>query len=166
MASRILGMGDVLSLIDKAREAAMRDALPAGKKVFRPDALTFEDFAEQLNQLNRMGPLESIVDMFPGRKLLKGDIDVNADQKAIARTIAMVNSMTAKERRDHSLLNGSRKLRIAAGSGTTVQEVNRLVKQFLTRQENAQENDGTEGARPVTDDDEAVWIVIVSRAGD
>ncbi len=79
-----------------------------------------------------MGPLESIVDMLPGRKLLKGDIDVNADKKAISRTIAIVNSMTAKERRDHSLLNGRRKLRIAAGSGTSVQEVNRLVKQFLT----------------------------------
>ncbi len=132
MASRILGMGDVLSLIDKAREAAIHGALPAAKKAFRPDALTFEDFAEQLKQLNQMGPLESIVDMLPGRKLLKDDIDVNADKKAIGRTIAIVNSMTAKERRDHALLNGSRKLRIAAGSGTTVQEVNRLVKQFLT----------------------------------
>lgn len=132
MASRILGMGDVLSLIDKAREAAIHDTLPAAKKAFRPDALTFEDFAEQLKQLDKMGPLESLVDMLPGRKLLKGDIDVNADKKAIARTIAIVNSMTAKERRDHSLLNGRRKIRIAAGSGTSVQEVNRLVKQFLT----------------------------------
>jgi len=132
MASRILGMGDVLSLIDKAKEAAMRDALPAAKKSFRPDSLTFEDFAEQLKQLNQMGPLESIVDMLPGRKTLKDNVDVNADKQAINRTIAIVNSMTVKERRDHSLLNGSRKIRIASGSGTTVQEINRLVKQFLT----------------------------------
>ena len=132
MASRVLGMGDVLSLIDKAREAAARDAVPSAKRVFRPDALTFEDFAEQLKQLNQIGPLESIVDMLPGRTVLRNDTDVNVNKAAISRTIAIVSSMTVKERRDHSLLNGSRKLRIAAGSGTTVQEVNRLVKQFLT----------------------------------
>ena len=132
MASRVLGMGDVLSLIDKAREAAARDAVPSAKRVFRPDALTFEDFAEQLKQLNQLGPLESIVDMLPGRTVLRNDTDVNVSKAAISRTIAIVSSMTVKERRDHSLLNGSRKLRIAAGSGTTVQEVNRLVKQFLT----------------------------------
>jgi len=145
MASRILGMGDVLSLIDKAREAAIHDDLPAAKKVFRPDALTFEDFAEQLKQITKMGPLESIVDMLPGRKILKDDIDVNADKKAISRTIAIVNSMTVKERRDHSLLSGSRKLRIAAGSGTSVQEVNRLVKQFLTAKKMLKKMTGRKG---------------------
>tara|TARA_B100000315_G_scaffold245520_1_gene271497 strand:+ start:75 stop:1436 length:1362 start_codon:yes stop_codon:yes gene_type:complete len=145
MASRILGMGDVLSLIDKAREAATHDALPAAKKVFRPDSLTFEDFAEQLKQLNKMGPLESIIDMLPGQKLLKGNMDVNADKKAISRTIAIVNSMTVKERRDHSLLSGRRKIRIATGSGTSVQEVNRLVKQFLTAKKMLKKMTGRKG---------------------
>ncbi len=132
MASRILGMGDVLTLIDKAREAALHAATPAANKVFRPDTLTFEDFAEQLKQLDQMGPLESIVDMLPGRQMLKKDMDLGADKKAISRTIAIVNSMTVKERRDHSLISGSRKVRIATGSGTSVQEINQLIKQFLT----------------------------------
>jgi len=131
MASRILGMGDVLSLIEKAQEAVDRDQAEAMVRKLRSDGLTLEDFREQLKQVNQLGSLEQILDMLPGGQRLKNVVDDGTSEKDMARAAAIIDSMTSRERRDHTLLNGSRKKRIARGSGTTVQDVNRLIKQYL-----------------------------------
>lgn len=129
MASRILGMGDVLSLIEKAQDAYdEKKALELEKKM-RTMQFTLEDFLDQMQQMKKMGPLQDILGMLPGvdAKALK---DVDVDEKKMGRTEAIIQSMTKKERNDPSILNGSRRKRIATGSGTTVQEVNTLLKQF------------------------------------
>jgi signal recognition particle subunit SRP54 len=131
MASRILGMGDVLSLIEKAQEAVDKDQAETMVRKLRSDTLTLEDFREQLTQVNKLGSLEQILDMLPGGQRLKGLTDQGLPQKEMNRVAAIIDSMTLRERRDHTLLNGSRKKRIAKGSGTTVQDVNRLIKQYL-----------------------------------
>jgi signal recognition particle subunit SRP54 len=130
MASRILGMGDVVSLVEKAQEAVgMEDALKLEEKI-KKDRFTFEDLINQIKQIKKMGPLENILSMIPGMgKQLKG---VNIDDKAFIKVEAIINSMTVQERRNYVILNGSRKKRIAAGSGTTVADVNKIVKQHLT----------------------------------
>ncbi len=131
MASRILGMGDVLSLIEKAQGAMDRDQAETMVQKLRSDTLTLEDFREQLKQVNKLGSLEQILDMLPGGQRLKEMTGSGVPEKEMQRVAAIIDSMTTRERRDHTLLNGSRKKRIAKGSGTTVQEVNRLLKQYL-----------------------------------
>ena len=131
MASRILQMGDVLSLIEKAQEAIDKDQAEAMARKFRSDSLTLEDFREQLKQVHKLGSLDQILDMLPGGQRLKSAAGGAVPEKAIARVAAIIDSMTPRERCDHTLLNGRRKQRIAKGSGTSVQEVNRLIKQYL-----------------------------------
>ena len=131
MASRILGMGDILSLIEKAQENIDLEKAKALESKIKKQELDFEDFLEQMEQIQKMGPLNKLIEMIPGIGQLKdqiGDIDMN--NKEIVRTKAIVQSMTIEERRNPSILNASRKKRIARGSGTSVQDVNRLVKQF------------------------------------
>lgn len=131
MASRILGMGDVLSLIERAQEAYSREQAETLQKTLTSRSLTLEDFREQLGQMNRLGSLDQVLGMLPGGERLKAMTGSGVPEREIARVVAMINSMTARERRDHTLINGSRKKRIARGSGTSVQDVNRLIKQYL-----------------------------------
>lgn len=131
MVSRILGMGDVLTLIEKA-EAAFdeRKARELEKKI-RKDSFTLEDFRDQLQQIRKMGSLESILHMIPGLpKMMKGRGGLQVDDKELLHVEAIINSMTPKERANIAIINGSRRLRIAKGSGTSVQDVNRLLKQY------------------------------------
>lgn len=130
MASRILGMGDVLSLIEKAESAISLDEAQAMEKKLRKETFTFDDFLDQLQQMKKLGPLDQILGMLPGMGNLKKLKDVEIDEKQLKQTEAIIRSMTKKERRDPSILNGSRRKRIASGSGTRVQDVNKLLKQF------------------------------------
>ena len=129
MASRILGMGDILSLIEKAEAAIDVDEAAALEKKIRKDGFTLEDFRSSFQQIKKMGPLQDLLGMVPGlnSKALKG---IQVDEKKLGRMEAILNSMTAKERLYPTILNGSRRKRIARGSGTTVQDVNRLLKQY------------------------------------
>jgi signal recognition particle subunit SRP54 len=133
VVSRVLGMGDVLSLIEKAEEAvSMEDAAKLEQKI-RRDEFTLEDFRDQLRTIRKMGPLEQILGMIPGMGAIK-DLQKQkeqVDEKQMLRVEAIINSMTAKERANHQLINGQRRKRIARGSGTTVEEVNKLLKQFI-----------------------------------
>jgi signal recognition particle subunit SRP54 len=134
VVSRVLGMGDVLSLIEKAEEAvSMEDAAKLEEKIRRDD-FTLEDFRDQLRTIRKMGPLEQILGMIPGiggaMKDLKAQKE-QVDEKQMLRVEAIINSMTDKERRNHQLINGQRRKRIAKGSGTSVEEVNKLLKQFI-----------------------------------
>jgi signal recognition particle subunit SRP54 len=133
VVSRVLGMGDVLSLIEKAEEAvSLEDAAKLEKKL-RLDEFTLEDFRDQLRTIKKMGPLEQIIGMLPGMGNMK-ELAANRDQiddKQLNRIEAIINSMTPQERRNHQLINGSRRKRIAKGSGTSVEEINRLLKQFV-----------------------------------
>ena len=132
MASRILGMGDVLSLVEKAEQAFEQDKVGRMKERLRKEAFSFEDFMEQLQAVKKMGPLDQLMGMIPGMgKSMKG---MQLDDNAFGQVEAIINSMTRQERRSPNVLNGSRRRRIARGSGTTVQDVNRLVKQFAAMQ--------------------------------
>ena len=126
MASRILGMGDVLSLIEKAEEAYDKKQAEALEKKMRENSFTLSDYLDQMAQLKRMGSLESVMAMVPG---MSGK-DVKVDEDMIVRTEAIILSMTKKERENPDIINSSRKKRIAKGSGTSVEEINRLLKQF------------------------------------
>lgn len=128
MASRILGMGDVLTLIEKAQEAVSEEQAKKMQKKMLENAFTLEDYLEQFESLKKMGGAQALVSMMPGLagKVKDGDID----ESKMERTKAIILSMTKKERTDPSIINSSRKKRIAAGSGTTVQEINQLLKQF------------------------------------
>lgn len=130
MASRILGMGDVLSLIEKAESSINLEEAQAMEKKLRKENFTLDDFLEQLQQVKKLGPLDQILGMLPGMGNLKKLKDVEIDENQLKFTEAIIRSMTKKERRDPSILNGSRRKRIALGSGTRVQDVNRLLKQF------------------------------------
>ena len=129
MASRILGMGDVLSLIEKAEQAYDEKKAAELEQKMREATFTLDDYLDQFAQIKKMGSLESLLGMIPGMKpgAMK---DAQIDEKALARTEAIIKSMTPAERRNPDILNGSRKKRIAAGSGTSVEQVNRLLKQF------------------------------------
>ncbi len=128
MASRILGMGDVLTLIEKAQEAVTEEQALKMKKKMLENSFTLEDYLDQFESMKKMGGAQALVSMMPGLagKVKDGDID----EKKMERTKAIILSMTPKERTDPSIINSSRKKRIAAGSGTTVQEINQLLKQF------------------------------------
>ncbi|QDR80434.1 signal recognition particle protein [Sporomusa termitida] len=130
MASRILGMGDVLSFIEKAESAINLEKAQEMQKKLRKEAFTLDDFLEQIEQVRNLGPLDQILGMIPGMGKLKQLQGMDMDDKEIKHIIAIIRSMTAKERRDPAIINGSRRKRIALGSGTRVQDVNRLLKQF------------------------------------
>ena len=130
MASRILGMGDVLSLIEKAEAAINLDQAKEMEKKLRKEDFNLDDFLEQLQQVKKLGSFSDILGMLPGMGNLKKLQDVEIDEKELARVEAIIRSMTKQERRDPNIINGSRRKRIAIGSGTKVQDVNRLLKQF------------------------------------
>ena len=135
MAQRILGMGDVLSLIEKAQGAIDRDEAIAMEKRVKKEGFTLENFRDQLQTIKKMGSMESILSMIPGAgKALKEAQGMQPPDKELKRIEAIINSMTIAERRDHHLLNGSRRLRIAKGSGTSVQDINVLIKRFSEAQ--------------------------------
>jgi len=128
MASRILGMGDVVSLVERAQQAInIEEAQKLGRKI-QDDSLSLDDFLNQLQQIKKMGPLKEILGMIPG---LGNKMDgLNIDEKQLQRVEAIIKSMTIKERTEPDIINGSRRQRVANGSGTTVQDVNQLLKQF------------------------------------
>ncbi len=129
MASRILGMGDVLSLIEKAQQVFDEKQAQELEKKMRTLDFTFEDFLAQMQQVKKMGPLKDLISMVPGLNQAKlADVDV--DEKSISHIEAIIQSMTVYERRNPDVLNGSRKKRIARGSGRSIQEINKLLKQF------------------------------------
>lgn len=131
LVSRILGMGDVLSLIEKAEEAIDQEkALELGEKL-RSDSFTLEDFRDQLRQMRKLGPLEQILGMLPQIGIFKDINKVKVDEKELLHIEAIINSMTPHERAHHQVINGSRRKRIARGSGTSVQQVNQLLKQYV-----------------------------------
>ncbi len=129
-ANRILGMGDILSFIEKAEEAIdKKQAVEMQRKLIEND-FTLEDFRDQLKQIRKLGPLESLLGMMPKVGMLKELKDVKVDEKEISHVVAIIDSMTPHERANHMIINGSRRRRIAKGSGTSVQEVNQLLKQY------------------------------------
>ena len=130
MSSRILGMGDVLTMIEKAQEAFDADQAQEIARKFRQDTFTLDDFLSQLQQVKKLGSLEQILGMLPGMGMLKELKKVQVDQKEFVRIEAIIRSMTREERRSVDLLNASRRRRIAEGSGTSVQDVNRLLKGY------------------------------------
>jgi signal recognition particle subunit SRP54 len=130
VVSRILGMGDVLTLIEKAEQVVDREQAEQLEQKLRKNQFSLGDFRDQLRTIRKMGPLESILGMIPGMSQLKGAMGA-VDEKEMDRVEAIINSMTPDERDDHTLMNGSRRKRIARGSGTSVEEVNRLLKQFV-----------------------------------
>ncbi|MEF3303015.1 signal recognition particle protein [Paenibacillus sp. GYB003] len=130
MASRILGMGDMLSLIEKAQANIDAEKAAEMERKMRNAEFTFEDFLEQMEQVKKLGPIDQLLDMLPGAGKMKGMKDLKVDDKQMGRVVAIVKSMTKEEKRKPELLNASRRKRIAAGSGTTIQDVNRLIKQF------------------------------------
>ena len=128
VASRILGMGDVVSLVEKAQEAIDEESAQELEKKLRKNQFTLEDFYQQLQQIKKMGPLDQLLGMIPGLgKQLRG---VTVDDGAFSRVEAIINSMTFEERRKPGIINGSRRKRIARGSGTKIQDVNQLLRQF------------------------------------
>ena len=129
MVSRILGMGDVLGLIARAEETVEQEKAEELARKIRRSEFSLEDYRDQMKQLRRMGPLDQVLSMMPGMGSLKG-VDVDRGEDEMRRTIAIVDSMTPRERREPSVINGSRRKRIARGSGNTVQDVNRLLRQF------------------------------------
>src|SRR5438105_4135277 len=135
LVSRIMGMGDIMSLIEKAEEAIdQKTALESIEKL-RTDTFTLEDFREQLRQVRKLGALDQILGMLPSIGPFKDLHKVKVDEKELTHIEAIINSMTPKERRNHQIINGSRRKRIAKGSGTSVQAVNQLLKQYVqTRQ--------------------------------
>ena len=131
IVSRMLGMGDVLSLIEKAEQAIDKDDAEELEEKLRKNQFTLDDFRKQLKTIKRMGPLESLLGMIPGMGDLKQQLgDNKPDEKQMGRVEAIISSMTPDERRNDGIINGSRRKRIAKGSGTSVEEVNRLLKQF------------------------------------
>ena len=131
LASRILGMGDVLSLIEKAQQAYKEKEGEQLEKLAKKNQFSLEDFQAQLQQLKKMGSLGELLDLVPGARKLTQKADLGQAEKELKRVEAIINSMTLQERRNPAILNGSRRRRIAQGSGTTVTEINRLIKQFL-----------------------------------
>ena len=130
MANRILGMGDVLSLIEKAQEAVSEEQMQKMERKFKANSFTLDDYLEQFAMLKKMGGAKSLLGMLPGIGTKVKISDADIDESKIERTKAIILSMTKKERNDPSIINYSRKTRIAKGSGTSIQEVNQLLKQY------------------------------------
>ncbi|QCT03253.1 signal recognition particle protein [Paenibacillus algicola] len=130
MASRILGMGDMLSLIEKAQSNIDTEKAKEMERKMRNAEFTFEDFLEQMDQVKKLGPLDQLMDMIPGMGKMKQTKDLKVDEKQMGRIEAIVHSMTTEEKQQPDIINHNRRKRIAAGSGTSLAEVNRLIKQF------------------------------------
>ena len=124
-------MGDVLSLIDKVQQNVEEKEAARLQKAFQKQQFTLEEFQLQLQQIKRMGSMSSLLEMIPGGKKLASQVDAQQAENEIKRVEAIINSMTLQERRNPAILNGNRRRRIADGSGTTVTDVNRLMKQFM-----------------------------------
>lgn len=131
MASRILGMGDVLSLIEKAQGMVDQQQAEELSKKLRKNEFTLQDFRDQMVQVRKMGPLEDLLAMIPGMQKLKQAKNFNVNEKELTHITAIIDSMTVHERRDYNIIDASRRKRIAAGSGTSVQQVNQLLKNYL-----------------------------------
>jgi signal recognition particle subunit SRP54 len=132
IVSRVLGMGDIMSLIERAEQSVDKKAAAELERKLRKEEFTLEDFRDQLRQIRKMGPLEQLVDMLPKvGPLQKLPKDAHVDEKKLKQVEAIINSMTNEERRNHNVIDGKRRKRIAKGSGTSVQEVNQLLKQYL-----------------------------------
>jgi len=132
LVSRILGMGDILSLVEKAEAAIDEKKARELEEKMRKNAFTLEDFQDQLQQIRKMGSLDQLMSMIPGfQKLSKKMPGMQPNEKELVKIEAIINSMTKQERREHTIINGSRRKRIAKGSGTSVQDVNRLIKQYV-----------------------------------
>src|SRR6266853_630187 len=145
VVSRVLGMGDVLSLIERAEAAIGQDDAEKLEAKIRSNEFTLDDFRDQLKTIRKMGPLEQIVGMLPGMGNIKALADHKPDESQISRVEAIISSMTPDERRKQHIINGSRRKRIAKGSGTTVEEVNRLLKQFVQMQKMLKQFGGMAG---------------------
>ena len=131
LVSRIMGMGDILSLIEKAEEVVDKKKAVEMQEKMLSDSFTLDDFRDQLKQIRKLGSLEQILSMLPSIGPFKEMQKVKVDEKELGRVEAIINSMTPKERRNHQIINGSRRKRIAKGSGTSVQQVNQLLKQYV-----------------------------------
>jgi signal recognition particle subunit SRP54 len=131
LAGRILGMGDVLSLIEKAEETVDREQAAEMADKIRKDEFTLDDFKDQLKQVRQMGPLDQIMGMLPNMGPLRGINKLKVDEKELIHIEAIINSMTPEERRNHQILNGSRRKRIARGCARPVSEINQLLKQYV-----------------------------------
>ena len=149
LVSRMLGMGDVLSLIERAEEAIDDESRERLQNKTRLDDFTLEDFRDQLRTIKKMGPLEQVLGMIPGLGNLKqlSEQRGQVDDKQLGRVEAIINSMTAAERRNHAILNGNRRKRIARGSGTSVEDVNRVLKQFVEMRKMLKAMTGMTGGR-------------------
>jgi signal recognition particle subunit SRP54 len=134
LAGRILGMGDVLTLVERAQEAFDQKAAEKTASRLQAGSFTLEDMLEQLQQVKKMGPIDQVIEMIPGMGGMAKEAQASVDRGDLGRTEAIIRSMTPRERRDPDVLNASRRRRIAAGSGTSIAEVNRLVKQFTDMQ--------------------------------
>src|SRR5438445_228214 len=146
LAARILGMGDVLSLVERAQETVDQEKAEELVRKLREDAFTLDDFREQLHQVRQLGPLDQILGMLPFGKTLKAaPKDLTTESADLGRFDAILSSMTPAERRSPEIINGSRRQRIARGSGTTVQDVNRLLKQFAQLRKMMKQFKGMEG---------------------
>jgi signal recognition particle subunit SRP54 len=133
MASRILGMGDIVTLVERAEDAIDQEKAEKLERKLRRDQFSLEDFRDQLDAIKGMGPLQDLLKMIPGAgAAFRGPMEI--DDKALGRVEAIINSMTPEERRHPSIIDGSRRKRISAGSGTKIQDVNRLLKQFAEMQ--------------------------------
>ena len=149
LASRILGMGDVLSLVERAQAAVDQTKAEELARRLREDTFSLEDFREQLAQVRKMGPLDQVLGMLPFGKMLKGaPKDIDGESADLGRFDAIIGSMTPGERRNPEVINGSRRQRIARGSGTSVQDVNRLLKQFAQLRKVMKQFKGMEGKLP------------------
>jgi signal recognition particle subunit SRP54 len=132
IVSRVLGMGDIMSLIERAEQAVDKKAAAELERKLRHEGFTLEDFRDQLKQIRKMGPLEQLVDMLPKvGPLQQLPKDAKVDESKLKQVEAIIGSMTNEERRDHSVIDGKRRKRIAKGSGTTVQDVNQVIKQYM-----------------------------------
>jgi signal recognition particle subunit SRP54 len=132
MASRILGLGDIVTFVEKAQEQFDQEKAQKLEEKLRKSQFTFEDFLAQLQEIKKMGPLQQVMGMIPGMNRLP--VDANVDDKALARVEAIIQSMTREERTRPHIINGTRRKRIASGSGTSIQDVNRVLKQFTEMQ--------------------------------
>ncbi|MGX1264670.1 signal recognition particle subunit SRP54 [Rossellomorea marisflavi] len=145
MASRILGMGDVLSLIEKAQANVDEEKAKELEQKMRTMSFTFDDFLEQLGQVKQMGPLDELLKMMPGANKMKGLDKLQVDDKQIVHVEAIIQSMSKKEKTNPEIINASRRKRIAKGSGTSIQEVNRLLKQFEDMKKMMKQMSGMQG---------------------
>jgi len=131
LVSRMLGMGDVLSLVEQAEQVVSREEATRLERKIRGNDFTLQDMRDQLATVKRMGPLDRLVDLIPGMGQMASRMSGDVDPHAMVQTMAIIDSMTRRERARYQVLDGSRRRRIAGGSGTTVQDVNRLVRQFV-----------------------------------